>query len=434
MKLSKDEQKLLEIKEIKDLESIELKDLFQHITNGKRTIVPGFIITYGEPLKMMYKTTLDKYFDDFIKRVKEVYQEEKDHVIRTGILGDEYIQIDPLSKTILLNGDLDIKERTYDHYKRIEGYDESLLFEEDKFKSYLPIIKYQLTETLKTMGLTISNIVLSHGNNGIYYLKGTINNDPIIIPINFEEHSNTIKVTISNVLHDSIPIVIEASVTNKGINIICRVDEFTYYDYTSFEVRNNKVSKNREVIFQHRPMHLENEDLKLVEDQTIPDKWASIEDEKDVSWYQLPFDSYIGFKRERKSIAEDGTLLDEDGEHILEKEETIVVIPSEETVLSKDFMTKVYYKKIDDRTISQKVTLDTMDKTTIALINKDHALLETSFGEDGVSGIYKKYLEGKHFYQKCNINDIKSTLSSLERKDGIEEKTDLLDESIYRKR
>ena len=77
MKLSRDEQELIEIKEINHLESIEIKDLFQTAINGKRTIVPGFIISYDEPLKMMFKTTLDKHFDDFIKRVKEVYLEEE---------------------------------------------------------------------------------------------------------------------------------------------------------------------------------------------------------------------------------------------------------------------------------------------------------------------------------------------------------------------
>ena len=433
MKISRDEKQLLEILQIKNLESVELKDLFQSSVNGQRLIVPGFIITYDEPLKMMYRTSLDKYFDDYVRVIKEVYLDEKDHIIRTGIRGDEYISIDPISKAMLINGDLDNKDTTYNYYKNIEGYQESLLFEEDELKSKLPILEYHLIETLKTMGLTMSNVTMSSGMNGVYYLKTTINNKPVKLPIYYEKVDDIYKVTVSNIIGDSIPITLEMNISDRGIDVLSKVNEFNYYDYSSFKVVNDKVIKNREVYFQNKIMHSEHEILKEVKDDTIPKKWAEIEDEKKMKWYHLPFEGYIGINKQTKGIAEDGTLTDIENEHLLETKESIILVPTQESVYLRDFSTKTYYKKVDDRTISQKVTLDAMDKTMIGIIKDNNVLLETSFGEDGVSGFYKKYLEGKYFYQTAKINDIKGTITKLERKDGIEEKTDLLEES-FRKR
>ena len=94
MRLHKDEQKLLEIRQIQDIESIELKDIFQSNINGKRHVVPGFMVVYGEPLKIIYLTTQDKYFEDYVKRIRQVYLEEKDLVISEGIMGKKYLTID----------------------------------------------------------------------------------------------------------------------------------------------------------------------------------------------------------------------------------------------------------------------------------------------------------------------------------------------------
>ena len=141
MQIKRDEDILLEISQIKDIRSITYKDIYASHSSSP-TILPGFIVTYGAKNTMLFLTSQDKFFEEFVRKIREVYLEEKDQVIREGIKGKEYIRLDPLSRRMLLNGDLDEIEEVYKQYDGRESYEESLLFEED--------IKQKISSSLNT--------------------------------------------------------------------------------------------------------------------------------------------------------------------------------------------------------------------------------------------------------------------------------------------
>lgn len=431
MQLKKKEDILLEIRQIKNLESIELKDIYLSIVNGKRFLVPGFLITYGEPSKILYLTTQDKYFEEYVRQIKNCYLEEKDHVIREGIMGKEYIKIDPLTRNVLLNGTLENLEELEKYYQGKESYDESLLFEEDTLKANFSIIEHHIKETAKFFSLTIGPMNLSEGRNGVYYIKTTIQNKPVILPIHYEGTTEDWKVEIGNILEKSIPLKVEGRITKDGINVECRIDEYEYYDNTNYSYKNQKGWKEREVYHKGKMLHWKKEELERKEDPTL-NKWI-LDQNRAVTWYSLPWNAYMGVKEEDKCLEEDGSLSDRQGEERIVSKEFIYLSLREDSFLTKEYTTKRYYKKIDDRIVAQNVLLDKVAKTSISLIGPEHIIVETSFDENGPRGFYQKNLAGKYFYQVFDKNFSKESLKWIGREDKVEEASDLLDVKIYKK-
>ena len=227
---------LLTIRQIKDITSIEYKDIFLNVANGEKQLVPGFIITYGNSNTIMFLTTIDPYFDEYVRKIREVYLLEKDHVIRDGIRGKEYIKIDPLTKEMLLNGNIEKTAAMYEEYATAESYQESLLMEEDRLKAHFSIIEYHLKEVLKRFNKTITHIECSEGVNGVYFIKALIDNSPVIIPMHFEEQEDSWKVILGNLLENAIPIQMEGLFTKNGIMIQTTINEYGYSDYSAYTV------------------------------------------------------------------------------------------------------------------------------------------------------------------------------------------------------
>lgn len=432
MRLKKDEKELLEIKQIKNIESIKLEDIYQPIVNGKRYLVPGFIITYGEPSKIVFWTTQDKYFEEFVRKVKEVYLEEKDQVIREGIMGKEYIRIDPLSKNILLNGNLEKLEGLYEHYKGQEGYNESLLFEEDHLKAKTSIIEYHLQEVAKRIGLSIGKIKISNGMNGCYYITTTIQKKPVILPVYYEEDKDNWSIDIGNVLEDAIPIHMEGNFTKEGINVFCTIQEYDYYNYTSYILKRGKMVQEREIHYNGNLVHWKEDDLPKCKEPE-ESKIAEIDGKHQLTWYALPWNGFYGVKQEDKCLEEDGTLTDRDGSERMITTSQVYISPNKQSIFAKEQQEKRYKRKIDDRMISQSILLDRINKTTIGIQRGENMLIETTFDSNGPNGFYQEHLAGQYFYQVSDCFLTEGTRRFIGKEDQVEEKTDLLDEKIYRK-
>ena len=143
MKYMPMDKELIAINQIKDLVSVHFEDMYLSGYSGKARIVPGFSIHYGHN-QYMILTTLDRHFKEFVERLRKVYQEEKDHVVSRNFLGEQKIQIDELSKSILLSGELEQISDLYNHYENSHGYDQSLIFEIDRINAIIDIAKYHL--------------------------------------------------------------------------------------------------------------------------------------------------------------------------------------------------------------------------------------------------------------------------------------------------
>ena len=419
---------LLEIREIKEISSIHYKDLFQPTPNGKKRLNQGFIITYGPTDKIMFLMETDPYFDEFVKRIREVYLEEKGHIIREGILGKEYIEIDTLTEQMLLNGHLDENNTLYQEYANQEAYEDSLLMEEDQVKALFPIIQYHLKEFLKMFSKTLTNIELSNGNNGIYTIKATLDNIPTTIPILIEWDDTKWKVTFGNILQKSIPIAMMGTMSEKKITIKTYLLEYHYEDQTDYKISNDSIEEERTIRYQGNRIYLKTNKLPQVTEQ-IPVTTIDL-DSKNITWYQLPWDSYLGLYEEKCYFTEDGEPTEEEQQERIVTNKIIYLSQSKNHFLIKEIATKRFHKKIDDRTEGGNIPLDYMNKRRIGIIDQDTTTVETHFTGNGVTGKYKKSLAGKYYYE-VYAKDQKFFLS---REDGLLEKSDLFEPKRYLKK
>jgi hypothetical protein len=139
MRVKKASQNAIKIEKLKDIISIDYEDIAIPQSSGKNKVYPGFFVIYGNG-EHLFLTTFDSHFEDFARRLREVYLEEKDNIVSDGIMGPQKIKISPETKKILLSAELEKTSKLYDQFQNIEGYSDSLLFEEDElpFPTFKP--------------------------------------------------------------------------------------------------------------------------------------------------------------------------------------------------------------------------------------------------------------------------------------------------------
>ena len=433
MRITKTDDRLLEILSIKNLNSIQYKDLFIANPNKKEVLAPGFLITYGPNNSIMFLTTLDPFFDEFVRRIREVYLEEKDHVIREGIRGKEYIDIDPFTKEMLLHGGLEETSSLYQQYATASSYNESLLMEEDVLKALFPIIDYHLKETMMQLQKVLTNTKLSGGINGNYYITGMMDNMPVLLPIYYEGKDNEWKVTVGNILENAIPIEMEGSISSKGIRVLCSIPEYQYIDYTTYTIENNKPIKERRV--EHKEKILRKEQVSLPEaDAKEPSIIYALDySPENIHWYYLPWHGCLGLYEDKWYMTEEGEKTEEEQRDRMVHNRIIYLSVTKDNFFLKEIASKRYHKKKDDRTLGGNIRLDDMEKRKIGFITKDGILVETHFSNRGVTGKYQEALSGKYFYQVFTELD-KEKGHFIDQRDGLEEKSDLFDIKKYYKK
>ena len=443
------DKRLIEINHIKNIKSIAYRDLY--VPNGRKDtiIAPGFIVEYGSPSKVIQMTSYDEYFDEFVRKIKDVYLDEKDKVLDVFLGQKKYIDIDPLSKVMLLEGNLEDIGNIYGQYVDAQSYDESLLMEEDRFKAFWPLIQYHLKEFLLLFDKSITNIKLSNGINGIYHLNAKINNVDTILPIYYEEYNNTFNIQIGNLFDKCLPLIIKAELDKNGIVVDCKItdpeDDWELSDYYTYKVRNDKIYSVRNATTSEKTIKFETKYLDMV----IPKSSSELGDEdletkkikesidiyefdsksKNINWFKLPWDSYIGLKEEKVYINDNYEITTEECEQRIVENRIIYLCPTNDTFYLNEFANKRFHKKITDTTIGGNVTLDSMQKTRIGLKVEGKYLVETYFGDNGLStGKYSQTLLDNYFY---HIYKNKDVYILLDREDGLEDKSDLINVNKY---
>lgn len=437
MRIQKMNETLLEINQMKELISVDYKDIYYNGPQEKRKIMPGFLVFYGN-LKHLFLTVADPYFEDFVRRLKEVYKLEQDKVLQEGILGEERISITPFTKSLLLNGDLDTTSSLYQFYKGKTSYEESLLFESDKRSTLIPIIEYHLKETMKLLDKTLGEIHLSEGINNSFYLKTIINNTPMILPITIEEiSSNEYLIQVGNLLDSAIPLKMKITFTKDGIHVRNEIQEYQIVDETQFVVSEFESLQKRDIYKGNK--------LIVYEDKRLNPKKNPIENttaldnqEQKMVWYSLPWDAYLGVKEDIKYLREDGEFSEEETKDRMTTKRVAYASRKKDTFLVKEMMSKRYEKRSETIMDAKNVVFDYLNKTIIGLKQETGYIIETSFEGPAKTGFYKTNLDGKHFYhiaRETNLENLQeSSLIPLSREDGLEENVDLLDIKKYEKK
>ena len=141
--LTTDSKELIDLKDLKNITMIHLSSLEKDYS---LKIIPGFIVDF-EGHTINYTVAQD-HFEEFVARLRQVYLEEKNNNISDG-MGIKHIEIDPLTEKVLLEGKIEKAGEIYNYYHEQEGYEESLLFDEDRIRARLPIIIYHLNSYIK---------------------------------------------------------------------------------------------------------------------------------------------------------------------------------------------------------------------------------------------------------------------------------------------
>ena len=427
MKINKMDKRLLEINQIKDIISIDYKDMYYDGNQEKRHIMPGFLVFYGN-LQSIYLTIDDPYFEVFVRRIRCVYLEEKDY-IQEGVLKKKKISINPLTESILLNGRLDTINSLYSFYEGKDSYKESLLFESDILHSFFSIIEYHLKKFLKTYDKTLESVELSDGINGSYYLKVLINNQTILLPLLFESGDNKYSVTIGNLFEDAISLNMD--IEFKDSNITVNVDDMEHNisDFTEYNYQNGRLKEYRTTRVNEKLIS-SSEKLLDRDNNPISNLCSLDNDLKDPTWFILPWGGYLGFKEQIDYITDDGDITEVETEKKFNNKRMVYLTSTNDGFYLKDFYSKRYICNSEDIACNKDVVLDYLNKRIVGIKNDNGYVMETSFTGPGKTGYYKVYLEDKYYYHMS----LNGNLIPLSRESGLEEKVDLLRLNRLRKK
>ena len=79
------EKTLIDIQNIRNLTSIQLSGfMYSDDSSNKMELIPVLSITYDGGLSMILSAR-DKYFDSFVKKVTEVYNDEKNNILEDSL-------------------------------------------------------------------------------------------------------------------------------------------------------------------------------------------------------------------------------------------------------------------------------------------------------------------------------------------------------------
>lgn len=421
----------IEIEQLNNIVSIEYVDFAVPQSTGKEKIYPGFFVTY-QGGKVIYLSSIDSHFDQFCRRLKEVYVEEKDHIVSDGIMGPQKILISPVTKELLLNGELEKTSKFYEKFKGEEGYDDSLLFEEDELHSIFPVFEYHLRELLnhlrdlvQGLPITLGDVRISTGMNGVYYLSAMINNKPTICPIFYHQENQVYTMEIGNIIPKSIPIHMEVSFNSRdrAINVQSSVPEYRYFDSTTYGVSNDIPYCERNIMWKGKCVDYHREHIPPVEG--IPEN--IIPKEEDTKWYVTPWGGYIGIYRKEEKISNDDRIA-EDYFYYVNR--------SDQSYYEHEQDAKRYYKYQAAGHYYSDIIFDSMNQKTIGIKNGKVLLLEHSFFNPHHTGFYRDHLNHKHFYtvgRGPSWKDVDGRVF-INRENGVIEKADLLEQKILEKR
>jgi hypothetical protein len=429
---------LVKINEIKDIEEISFSDLAPSSYGDKMTVMPNLYVMYDGG-KYMSLCSKDKYFDEFVRKVFQVYNQEKGMLVsdpRFDPFGKrKEIKIDERTKTILESGDLTKINEIYEFYAGKKSYDRSLLFESDVLKQLLPIVKYHLKLAFDCTDKTVTfadNVVNGFRTNyGMEYkIDGTVD----MLLINFISFDgNTANLKIRSREKNFKPLEMSISFNNNDITVNTHFSDYGLFINNSFEVKKNntivnifRVTKNGEIaIYKTRELEKCENPLPNI---------SSIDSDDDMVWYQLPWNALYGVNNQVQELSE----VDE----IVIGHNKYLAIINDEFML-REYASKEYRRKKTFEAHANLVVMDQVSKRVFGILvdpKEGVYVIETYFG--GImrtNGYYDSYLEDKYFYHtaqsKKKLKGLKRDgLVTLSQEDEIIKGADLLVASKLKKK
>lgn len=419
---------LITIYNIRNIESIKVWDLVQN-SEGKRLVIPAIMIIYdgGKQLNLCAK---DKYFDIYVKKVVEVYRDEKNNTLEDA-LTDPFrlrskIEIDEYTRSILESGSLEKINGIYRFYQDKESYDESLMFQIDEVKSLINMVQYHIKRLFVNTDTNVTFNPEFSGFRDNYVMSGQINGVEHYFPFIYQKNSdNNYEFWINGLVNQNRPVRVSISFKKDGINVVVSIDGYELYEESSYSITNGTVKEIHDVTRKGITIGYKNNDLEMIPNNPLSNL-ESLDEDINLKWYMLPWGAVYGCD----------VVLDE----VSSTEKIIEVHNMYLDTFDNGFVKKEYYSKNykRNRTVAvnaEDMMLDEVIKNMIGVsIDKDGKLyvIETSFDKVGLSeDNYNGTYGGKYFYHGCYAEDgikgvEKVKLVTLSKKQNVISNSDLV--------
>lgn len=418
MIINKMDDILMQIYSIKDIEEILFTELVPASNDDRLEIMPCIYVRYDSG-KVLNLCSADKYFDIFIKKVYEVYQEEKDKVVTNPDLTPFRVSklvIDDKAKSLLESGSLINVNDLYKFYEGKKSYDYNLLIQKDEFESLLPLLIYHIKELYdKTdINLTFDDLRINGYRNN-YTINIKINGIDDILYINYKkdnEYMYTFNIRSNNNEFENTTVYVYFK--KNGISITSSINKFNLDDENDYLIINDKLNHIRKVTRNNLPLIYTNELAKPCENQYKD--ITSIDGEDNMTWYLLPWNAIYGIDNKHEKLSDDESIDEIHNKYFSTYLDNFII---------REYMAKSFHKSKTFDTSSYDIVLEEAIKklSGIKLFDNDSIyLIETNFFDHlKDSGYYKTYLNGKYFYHLVDKSKgfDKSNLVSISQDNNI---------------
>ena len=404
------------LKEINMINNIDYINFYDITTNDKDSmvVIPALFINYDNN-KQMNISIKDKYFNEFVTKVLEVYNREKSNTIE--IIEDEITVSDGIKEK---------KRKIYTQeitgfYTNKDGFSNSLSFECDEMKGILSTVKYIIKEFATFANFNIEFLDNLRGYRTNYAMETLINNiltDIYIKYIKIDNDNYDVTVMIKGK-----PININIMFMDNSIHIVTRYNDIEMtYDFMvsekgGFYLKNIYKDGNLE---NYLHGSLDKEDIA---NRNIVD----LENTNDSTWYKLPWGAYLGHHNTSEKLDESSII---NTKHVTYYEEL------ENSFFLREFFTKEVKGLSEEVKKRKNMVIDELRKVSMGYIAKPYFIIETAFKDARGDGIYQEKYNGKYFYHITNADKLsmitRDNLVSV-RKQDINDKSDLVDEEKLKK-
>lgn len=421
---------LIDIYNIRNIESVQVWNLMSS-KESKMLVVPCVTIMYdgGKYLSLCAK---DKYFDVYVRKVVEVYNDEKDNILEDSLTNPfglrKGIDIDEHTKKILGSGELEQISSIYQFYDGKESYENTLLFSIDEARLLLPIIRYHVQKLFGTTDQIVFVEDVLTGYRDCYTLFAKVNGIDTNISLHFVKvDDKTYDISIGGLNTKCIPVLMRIHFAKDSISVDTGIRSYGYLSSSLYSITNGAVKEIHEVKKDGLPVVYENIDLPCVEENPYTNI-ANLDGDVHLKWFLLPWGAVYGI---------DNAILEvSDTEKIVEMHNMYI------DVLGDSFARREYYSKtyLRNRTVavdSAETVLDEVIKNISGLRLEgldDIYAIETNFVGKGKNGYYEGYLANKYFYHLAvsagGIQNLtRERLVPVKKEDNVLSGVDLLNKS-----
>lgn len=408
------EKTLIDIQNIKNITSIKLDGfLYSDDKSKKMELIPVLSVYYDGGLSIVLSSR-DKYFDSFVKKVTEVYNDEKNNIVEDSLTDPfklrSHILIDEHTKEVLEKGTLTNISEIYKKYSNKFSYDNSLLFQKDEALLLMDIVKYHI-ENLFTK--TDSNVKFYNGVQGYRdnylgraYVDGLDNN---IIINYYKESDNEYSFVIGGIFDNCNSLNMSIKFKKDRIEVITHNEQFGLYSEYTYLTNNGKIKQIINISRKDKPVIYENKDLEECDNNIS--NITDLDNKTEFKWFKLPWGGLYGINNEVEDLS--------DTEKIV-KTYSMYAHVVNNSFMKKENYSKTYKKNSTAALKTNEIVIDDMLKNTlcICISKKDKLyLIETSFLDSSYpSGYYQEKLQNRYFY---HVIESENGLEGLLLNNGI---------------